>query len=285
MHSRVVEIMPSPSFSSAHLAAALALGLAFGPTLDSSATNLAAQTSGQSHGTQAALVGQVRSVGGEPVAVALIEIKGTERHAFTSSRGEFRVTGVPEGEWTVNIRATGYRSATFSLAFTTGEVRNLQLTLEPDPIRIEGIDVSARAAVPAELQEFYLRRDQGHGHFFTRLEIREASPGVVTDILRRVPGVAVANVSGPFGVSQEVRMGRSTGMSGRGACRVSYVVNGMPFPVAADIGINAFIQPQDIAGIEVYTGASRVPARFNSSSTSARCGVVVIWLYSGEPDG
>lgn len=107
-------------------------------------------------------------------------------------------------------------------------------------------------------------------------------PRLFTDVLRRVPGVQIQPVTGPFGTSYGVRMGRTPGVSGSRPCPVLYYVNGVPFPVAADIEINHFIGPDDVAAIEVYSGAARIPPQFHSSVHDARCGVIVIWTYSGE---
>jgi hypothetical protein len=227
------------------------------------------------------LGGQVTSNGEAPIAAAHVHIVGTGRDALTDGEGRYRISGIPAGEWVVEITSIGHEPLRVALAFVDGEPRTLTVGLVPSPIELEGIEASTRAALPSELQEFYLRRDQGNGHFFTREEIMRNRPSQVTDVIRRVPGVSVVSTSGPFGETQEVRMGRATGVSGMTACRTAYVVNGAPFPLGRDMGINTYIRPQEIAGIEVYTGASRVPARFNQSSTSARCGVVVIWLHAG----
>jgi hypothetical protein len=54
-------------------------------------------------------------------------------------------------------------------------------------------------------------------------------------------------------------------------------VNGTPFPVSNDLEINHYVAPDEVAAVEIYTGASQIPAQFNSSSLNAHCGVIVIW--------
>ena len=55
-----------------------------------------------------------------------------------------------------------------------------------------------------------------------------------------------------------------------------------PFPIGPDNSINNYVVPDDLAGVEVYSGASRVPPQFNSGPQNSRCGVVVIWTFNGR---
>lgn len=105
-------------------------------------------------------------------------------------------------------------------------------------------------------------------------------PRVFTDVLRRVPGVQVLPVPGPYGPGEAVRMSRTIGVTGGRPCPVLYYLNGSPFPVTGDVPINTFIPPDEVAAIEVYSGMSQIPSEFSSSSHNARCGVIVIWTLS-----
>lgn len=92
----------------------------------------------------------------------------------------------------------------------------------------------------------------------------------MTDVLTGIPGVLVTpDARG----RNEVRF--TGGPFGRCAPRVW--VDG--FPLSFDLGfdnLNRYVDPDNVAGIEVYRRASDVPAEF-SGGPSGSCGALVIW--------
>jgi hypothetical protein len=105
-------------------------------------------------------------------------------------------------------------------------------------------------------------------------------PRVMTDVLRRVPGMQIVPISGTLGTTHVAALGRSTGIGGSGVCPVIYFVNGSPLPMHRDLGINSFVHPEEVVGLEVYSGASTIPPQF--SVRDSRCGVVAIWTRIGR---
>jgi hypothetical protein len=47
------------------------------------------------------------------------------------------------------------------------------------------------------------------------------------------------------------------------------------------VGIDNFVRPDEIAGVEIYSG-SNLPPQFSGGQHSARCGVIVVWTHSGR---
>ena len=225
-----------------------------------------------------AIMGTVTAADEAPLVQARISVIGTVLVAMTSSDGRFAVARVPPGLQVLDVRMLGYRTILLPVEVAAGETLHVEVRLETQPVPLHAVEVRAERAVAAQLRGFYERRKRGGGVFFTREEIERIQPRLFTDLLRRVPGVRLQPVRGPSGSSYEAGTGR---VSGSRACPMLYYVDGVPFPVNGDIGINSLIQPKDIAALEVYSGASRVPLQFHSSN--AQCGVIVIWTYSGEP--
>jgi hypothetical protein len=216
------------------------------------------------------------------LAGAEVTIAGKSMGTVTTGDGYFRITGVPHGAVVLEFRLMGYRSASFNLEIVGGTTQTLDVHLEIEPVGLEPLEVRARPALSPQLQRFYERRERGAGHYFTRDDINRMQSRQVTDLLRRVPGVRIEPQSGAMGTNYVVRMQRVSGISGGRPCPVLYFVNGMVFPLARDMGINQYIRPDEIAGMEVYSGASRLPSEFHVSPRDARCGVIVIWTRDGE---
>ncbi len=222
-----------------------------------------------------AVTGSVTDTGGAPMEQARITAVGTSQVAVTGADGRFQFTDLTPGLQVLDVTMVGYRQVLLPVKIAAGETLHVRVQLEIAPVPLTEVEVTGEPVVAPP--EFYERRALGGGFFLTREEIERLRPSVFTDVLRRVPGVRLQPVRGPSGNSYQAVTGR---MSGLRTCPMLYYVDGIPFPVTGDIGINSLIQPKDIAALEVYSGTSRVPLQFSSSTSY--CGVVVIWTYSGE---
>jgi hypothetical protein len=265
---------PTPAASRRHppRPRAPSRGLALAAALALLTASLAAPAAAQPEA--AGLVITVRGSDGFPLPNARITLDGAAAEPRTERDGRFQVGGLAAGSHVLDVSALGYRQTRMDVSLVAGEVSRVAVTLQVAPVTLEGLEVEAMDELPPPLRDFYRRRSRGTGTFFTRQQIEVMQPRVLTDVLRRVPGLQITSTAGPFGASQSAHMGRSAGSR---SCAVQYYVNGIPFPVATDVGINNFIQPDDVAAVEVYSGSARIPPQFNSSTANARCGVVAIW--------
>lgn len=227
--------------------------------------------------------GTVASEDGRLLAGARVRAIGEVSAVLTGTNGAFSLR-LPPGRHTIEIAFIGRRTARIPIEIGSASPPTLHVTLEPSPLPVTGVEVTARPELSPEMRGFHERKDRGAGFFFTGDDIHAMQARALTDVLRRVPGATIHSVIGPAGNGQVIQMGRTIGISGRTICGASYFLNGQPFPVSPEIGINAYVRPQDVEGIEVYSGASRLPAQFNTSTHDARCGVIVIWTRSGVVD-
>ena len=199
----------------------------------------------------------------KPVVDAVAVIVGIPE-ALSDSTGRFVLAGIPAGTLVLEIHAIGYEPSAWRIRFVADQRLEhvFELTALPvqlTPLTIEGETVGKRFA------DFERRRGAGMGYFITKRDIERTNPTSLVDILATVRGV-VQDCRG--GICQ-ARMARS-----QPGCEPQYFLDGQestPF-------FARNVPPHDIQGIEIYRGASEIPAEFVGSNSG--CGVIVIWTKS-----
>lgn len=220
------------------------------------------------------LTGKITAPDGTPVAHARIAIGGTSLEAITAVDGGFRIHGVPPRGQTLNVRMLGYTPRALAIEIVAGDTLHIDVMLTPHALPLDTVEVSSDVAVSPGMRGFEQRRQRGPGVFFTRDQIQRMQPRVLTDVLRRVPGVQVRPVRGG--------MGNNVSVQARGSeCPMLFFMNGSTFPLPGDQPINDFVAPEEVIALEVYAGSSEIPAQFNTSRFNSRCGVIVVWTRYG----
>lgn len=234
------------------------------------------------------------------------------------SKGEFRVTLEHHGVYRIRVSALGYAEA-LSDVFTLEPLESLQvdLWLSPEPIGLPALEVRSRRRPLMDnvmLQGFVERREKGWGRFLTRDQIEVRDAGTVAQVLGTVPGVTIvrhpnqAEHGGWYLIKFNRAAPSLSSLSMSPGCVIhpntpdcvakgvdperlaqEYVSGGCPPVFYIDGGkvhdagyvteILNVTPPSHIEAIEVYRGASEMPAEFGG--TDARCGVVVIWTRRG----
>jgi len=214
----------------------------------------------QARGTLTGRVVEAES--GDPIAGALVSLAGLPDTTTTSSEGLFRFEALPYGAHVLHVDYLGMRSRDVPFQVLPRQSASLSLALEVQVIPVAELVVQVRRDLPvSKLFGFYRRMEHGQGYFITREEVVRRHPSRPTDLLRRVPGLAIG----------ATRYGRATvSMGRRRGCIPDYFVDGTRAPYY-DIDN---LQPNDLAGIEVYRGNSEVPVEFKGRE---RCGAIIIW--------
>lgn len=171
-----------------------------------------------------------------PLPGVNITIQNSDMGASTNEAGQFRLTGVPDGQAVLRAHFVGYRTLDRSLTVEAGKAINVQLFLSPKTVEMRGIEVSARTPGTEPSAELPEQRIQ---------EAEVADPGT---LLRNVTGVNAAR-RGALGLDPNVR--------GLSETEVGVYVDGMrTFPAGPgrmDTPMS-HVDPSAIKRIEVVKG-------------------------------
>lgn len=205
----------------------------------------------------------VEADGGRRLPGARVRIAGAGE-SVSDEGGAWTLADVPTGTRVLEVRAVGFypvRRAVEVVAdppMVTTAMQTMRAVL--DTVRV----VANRSRLRGT--GFDERRRSGMGRYITSEDLAHRLLINTSDVFRTVPGMQLDRQ--PLGDTQlSVR-----GPFGR--CRPTFVVDGhMMRGLTAD-DIDAFVHPDEIAGVEVYTGAM-VPPQFQEGLTG--CGTIVIW--------
>ena len=226
---------------------------------------LASLASAQSVGV---IAGTVRDSAGHPIPGVEVVVLASRSHVRSDSVGAFRFASVPTGKREVSFRRLGFEPKTMNAVVALGETVALAVVLTPFASEIEGMTVEEVSRRRQILSDFFDRSERGFGHFITRAQIEKRNPMNLSDMLRMVPGARL--IPSRTGGTSTLRFARA--MAGRD-CPPQYWVDGVK---TWALNIDDIV-PQDVEGIEIYSGASTVPPQFNTKEGTTICGVVLIW--------
>ena len=250
---------------------------------------------------QGEIVGRVMAAdsGKPPIAGVEASIARLRLTTMSDSSGRFRFRNVPPGKHEMVLRAIGFRAETSTVTMDFDEVVSWEVTLSRatgGTTLPERVVTAPEARVPAKLVEFSERQKMGIGHFINRDALAKAEGGLrqTGDVLSLVPGVVVRRGSNKiwvasgraptvkcafcvFTVDQLNAFDRAAGA--RPACFMDVYLDGSlvydsKHPENGLFDVNT-IPPEHIAGIEVFSSAAQVPAKYNR--TGGGCGVLLIW--------
>ncbi|HEU4563632.1 MAG TPA: carboxypeptidase regulatory-like domain-containing protein [Gemmatimonadaceae bacterium] len=255
---------------SAHRAAALALLTIALPALE-----LAAQS----------MRGVVRDAdGGHPIPLVELQLMEQGRLFGQSVRsdtaGRFSLPIPPVGTYTLRARRVGY------IPLVTGALPSVGLA---------GLDVAVElTAAPAELADtvtvtappfhplmagFEERRRLGLGTFITREQLEKRGGATLPELLREIPGIAVAYSPRTRASARSIRSA-----TGRG-CSAVVFLDGTRMNGAEDSPqfvrlVMESITANTIEAIEIYKDRAELPPQFGHPEV--RCGAIVVWTRRGR---
>ena len=231
----------------------------------------------------------------EPIAYANLQVNGGRRYVSDDS-GRFAVPIAVQGRASLLLRRIGF------------EATEVILTEMPDtavPVRMRSVARTLETQVVTvrspysrlDLGGFYRRmkeveRGAGTGYFVTPEDLELRKPQNVTDAVEQFPDIRLRPIDdgkvssdGMFH-ADGAPLARKFRIENRSGCPLTVYLDRIRIqpsmkstpgkgPEPADEEINTIVQPQSVAGIEVYMNKGGAPPEFAVSDWT--CGVVVIW--------
>lgn len=201
----------------------------------------------------------------QPLANAEVGIVNGPR-TRANQLGEWSLTGIPTGTRVLEVRAVGYYPERRAVD-VVADAPIVRVALATMKSVLDTVKVTATLRNGLERSGFAERRRSGVGHYLTAGDVAKRAPIVTTDLLRNMSGVK-------YNTADE-------GILVRGAvsdwCTPEFYLDGRPLRGVLYDEIDSWVHPDEIAGIEFYTGIS-TPIQYQTGLTG--CGSIVIWTHN-----
>jgi hypothetical protein len=204
------------------------------------------------------------------MASAQAFLSGSEAVSTTDSTGRFRLTNLPLGTQTIEVRRLGWIPARLTVELRRNELNLAQVRMTDRAVLLSAVRVKGRALFH-DRTGFEQRMQSGLGYYMTRMAIDARNASTFSEILRGAPGVRIVSTAD----GQMVEMSRAAWSSIAVPCRATYWVDGVRWPAAMSDNIDNLLQPSEIEAVEVYSGPAQTPGQF--SGFGVECGTIVVW--------
>lgn len=218
---------------------------------------------------------------GEPLAGVLVEAVNASAAASTDLTGTFVLQLPRAGLYRLRTTLAGYAATGADTVRVAEDLTTVLLHMKRTTIPLAPVNVQAESRGRAT--EFYerMRSTAGMGQFITRADILERqATSRITELLRGVSGIEIVPVRRPRSASTINTIVMSGGPTGR--CTPSVYIDGSLVKQFPESGIDDFLKPDMIEGVEVYARSASAPAQFGAPMT---CGVVAFWTRTGSGEG
>lgn len=238
------------------------------------------------------IVGTVADTLGVMIGGVQIELSGTDYGAITNSRGEFRLTKVTPGPYTLLMRRVGFEAITMKIDVVNGNPMTLDFELTPTLVRLATVAVNAKYSSEKLKRVGFEDRQQTSGvapsRFITRGDIEKKNPQSLIHLLDRIGGRvrncvdAIVYLDG-IAPGNQPDFGTQGAGGQQGVARTGGALRSAPSrtenPSSHRYRLLENIPPRQVEGMEIYASTSEIPAEFRrgqSGDANGRC-VVLLW--------
>ena len=197
-----------------------------------------------------------------PIVRGVVSVNGSAT-ALTNANGAFRVDEVAPGPVFIEIRRIGYTPVIMDTVLAEGAQLTMAFEMRPMALELTEIVVEGDRTlyVSGHMRAFYERRETGLGSYFTRTEIEQRNPRLVSDMFYFVAGIRVQ--------ADPTFLGQNR-LTVRGCGAPDIYIDGMRLD---DTTLDALVIPDHVQAIEAYTRLE-APGQY---SRAGSCGAVLIW--------
>jgi Carboxypeptidase regulatory-like domain/TonB-dependent Receptor Plug Domain len=211
------------------------------------------------------IVGTVKDDLGAPITNVEVSVPRTSRTVRTDTAGKFLLSALTPGATDVSFRRLAFAPVVLSIIVPHDDTTEVDVTLTIVAHELKGVVSQADAPHLRQLDAFESRRRLGIGHFITRGEIERRNPGLLSDMMRMIPGAMI--LQGPSGRAI-LRFARTAR-----ACPPQFFIDGVQA-----YGFSVDDMPvSDVEGVEMYAGPSGLPVEYNKVNSTVNCGTIIIW--------
>ena len=223
------------------------------------------------HGGDASLSGVVvAAANGRPLSGAQVGIVDGPQ-TRTNEHGEWTLAAAPSGTRMLEVHALGYYPARQPVD-VVADAAPVRIALPTMRAVLDTVKINARRVAGRQSTGFEHRQRSGMGRYLTAADIERRQPAFTSDLFASLPGVRFdrSNVA-----LDEIG---SPGILVRGAvggwCSPAIYIDGHPMLGLTAEDLDSWVQPSEITGIEVYSGAT-APPEYQLGLSG--CGSILIW--------
>jgi len=215
---------------------------------------------------------------GKPLANVEVSLLKTTISGTTDADGWVVLENIDPGLQMLSVHRLGFQRELIPVTFEADATLEADLALVTAPIPLGEIEITAeKVDQTLEQRGFYERQEKGLGEFITREELDQHGKNTMIEALRGIHGVRFQQMNGVLvAVSTRAVTAEGGAFSAR-PCPFSIYVDGTKLGNGAEV-LDEVVALNNVAGIEVYKGASGLPPAFNQFSA---CGAIVVWTLGG----
>jgi hypothetical protein len=215
----------------------------------------------------AKVLGRVLNASGAPVSGARVGLMGASAATLTRANGDFVLDSLPAGTQALVVRQIGYKPTEVAVELSSRAPSRVTVRLGVFVPELSPVEVVSRRDEGLRKVGFLDRkRSAAGGTFMDEETVAKRNAMRFTDLLRTVPGIRV-NSQGNDATVTSTRNAQGSGC-------VTIFVDGAAWQSLQAGDLDSFVQPNEVAAIEVYSGIS-MPPQFNT--VGQNCSAVVVW--------